>query len=152
MKFNFFIDFDGFVLNYEQFISNFAKIIISTLEIIGIAIIFIGALKATFFYIKNHFAKDKKNIKIALGNTLALGLEFKMGAEIIKTVIIRNIDELLILGLIVILRTILAVLIHWEISVEKKEEKLEKEEQALQTNLKITEFEQKEDDTDTIRI
>lgn len=67
------------------------------------------------------FIKHKKfNIKISLGNSLALGLEFKMGAEIIKTVIVRSLDELLILAFIIILRAILAVLIHWEIKTEKK--------------------------------
>ena len=63
---------------------------------------------------------QKYNIKISLGNSLALGLEFKMGAEIIKTVIVRSLDELLILAFIIILRAILAVLIHWEIKTEKK--------------------------------
>mgnify|MGYP002510706576 CR=1 FL=1 len=57
---------------------------------------------------------------------LALALEFKMGAEIIKTVIIHNLEELAILGAVVIIRALLAFIIHWEIRTEKKEEKMAK--------------------------
>ena len=46
----------------------------------------------------------------------------QMGAEIVNTVIIRNLEELLILAIVIALRAILALLIHWEI---KNEERLE---------------------------
>ena len=52
---------------------------------------------------------------IDLGKALALALEFKMGAEIIKTVIIHNLEELAILGVVIVIRALLAVIIHWEI-------------------------------------
>ena len=44
-----------------------------------------------------------------------------MGAEIIKTVLVRELQELIILAFIIALRAGLAVLIHWEIKLEKKE-------------------------------
>ena len=47
-----------------------------------------------------------------------------MGAEIIKTVIARDLQELAILGVIIGLRAILALLIHWEIKTEMKEQEL----------------------------
>ena len=68
--------------------------------------------------------KRESNIKIDLGNWLALGLEFKMGAEIIKTVVARDLQELAILGVIIGLRAVLALLIHWEIKTEMKEQEL----------------------------
>ena len=49
-----------------------------------------------------------------------------MGAEIIKTVLIHDLNELAILAFIIVLRAGLAFLIHWEINVERKEE-IEKE-------------------------
>ena len=66
---------------------------------------------------------NKPNIFIALGRTLAFALEFKMGAEIVNTVIIREIKELLVLAIVIALRAVLALLIHWEITNERKEEK-----------------------------
>ena len=49
-----------------------------------------------------------------LANGLALSLEFKMAAEILKTVIIRDIEELMVLGAVIVLRALLSFLIHFE--------------------------------------
>jgi uncharacterized membrane protein len=57
---------------------------------------------------------------------LALALEFKMGAEIVNTVIIRNLEELLILAIVIALRAVLALLIHWEIKNEERLENIDK--------------------------
>ena len=54
---------------------------------------------------------------------IALALEFKLGGEVLRTVIVREWTELLILGAIIALRGALTLLIHWEISVEEKREK-----------------------------
>ena len=61
-----------------------------------------------------------------------------MGAEIIKTVVARNMEELAILGVIIGLRAILALLIHWEIKTEMKEEELArlKKEEVCKEQLK----------------
>ena len=45
-----------------------------------------------------------------------------MGAEIIKTVIIHNLEELAILGIVIVIRALLAFIIHWEIHLEEKTE------------------------------
>ena len=109
-----------FISNLEPFVENFAKIVVAILELLGIIVILCGAIKSIYSMFYSFIKHKKFNIKISLGNSLALGLEFKMGAEIIKTVIVRSLDELLILAVIIILRAILAVLIHWEIKTEKK--------------------------------
>ena len=44
-----------------------------------------------------------------------------MGGEVLRTVIVREWSELLILGAIIVLRGILTFIIHWEIKNEKKE-------------------------------
>ncbi len=111
---------ENFVNSLAKFVEMFASIVISLLEIMGIVVIIFGAFKAIFYFFKFSIKKERFNIKINLGNSLALGLEFKMGAEIIKTVVVRTLDELWILGAIILLRAILAVLIHWEIKSEKK--------------------------------
>ena len=45
-----------------------------------------------------------------------------MGAEIVNTVIVRNLTELATLAIVIALRAILSLLIHWEIKNEKKAE------------------------------
>ena len=117
---------DTILSGYEEILHVLAKLTVHTLEIIGITIVIIGSFKVVYSYLRRHSKKgthEHQNAVIALGRSLALALEFKMGAEIVNTVIIRELKELLILGIVIILRAILAVLIHWEITTEEKEEK-----------------------------
>ena len=56
-----------------------------------------------------------------------MGLEFKLGSEILRTVIVREWKEIAIVAGIIALRATLTFLIHWEIKEEEKEGKLHKE-------------------------
>ena len=116
---------DQFLAAYDQLLHALAKVTIHTLEIIGISVVIVGSIKVLIQLFKRflHKSVEGQNPVIALGRSLGLALEFKMGAEIVKTVIVRDLKELLILGIIIILRAILAILIHWEITTEEKEEK-----------------------------
>lgn len=94
--------------------------IVSLLEIIGIVVITFGCVKAFYHYVKAIFSKLRYPIRIELANALALGLEFKMGAEILKTVLVRNMSEIFILGAIILLRALLSLMIHFEIKTEQE--------------------------------
>ena len=95
-----------------------AEIGITLTELVGIAILLITVGKA----IVGYFRKDE-HIRLDLAEGIALALEFKLGGEVLRTVIVREWTELLILGAIIALRGALTLLIHWEISVEEKREK-----------------------------
>ena len=56
---------------------------------------------------------------------MAIALEFKMGAEILKTVLVRELSELLVLGAVIVLRALLSLLIHFELRVEQQHGKPE---------------------------
>ena len=58
---------------------------------------------------------------------LATGLEFKMAAEILNTVLIRELSELYVLGAVILLRAILSVLIHFEMKHNEKTKIVNKE-------------------------
>ena len=114
---------------YSTILHFVAEFTVHTLEIIGIGIIIYGAVKAlvqAITRIKNK-QDNSQNVIIALGRSLALALEFKMGAEIVNTVIIKDLRELVVLAIIIVLRAILALLIHWEIKNEQKDEAYELE-------------------------
>ena len=100
-----------------------AELTVDTLELIGIFIIIVGSFRALIQLLICLRTKQAINVMIELGRALALGLEFKMGAEIVNTVIVREIRELLILGLVIALRAVLAILIHWEIKNERRDER-----------------------------
>lgn len=135
----FLLTMEGFLDGYHHLIESLAHIVTYTLELIGILVIALGSFRSIYRHFYGIAKKKETNIKIALGNCLALGLEFKMGAEIIKTVVARSMEELAILGVIIGLRAILALLIHWEIKTEMKEEelaKLKKEEECKEASEK----------------
>lgn len=88
------------------------------LELFGICILVYTAIKSFIFWLK----KDE-SIRLVLAQGIALALEFKLGGEVLRTVVVREWSELGILGAIIILRAALTFLIHWEIKNEKKEMK-----------------------------
>lgn len=119
--------FEAFVNNYESILHHIAELSALSLEFIGVIIIVIGSVKSLIQLISNLIRHRRINIVIELGKTLALALEFKMGAEIIKTVIVHDLTELAVLGIVILIRALLAFLIHWEIKMEKKDHEQEDE-------------------------
>ena len=109
---------------YKEALYTLAEISAHTLELIGVLIIIIGSCRALVLLLKCLLKKQPFHVVVDLGKALALALEFKMGAEIIKTVIIHNLEELAILGVVIVIRALLAVIIHWEIRIEEKEKRL----------------------------
>ena len=111
---------------YKGLLHFVAEITVDTLELIGISIIIIGSIRALVILLSRLRKKQPVNVIVDLGRALALALEFKMGAEIVNTVIVRDLKELGILAIVIALRAILAILIHWEIKNEKKDAEEEK--------------------------
>lgn len=108
---------------YESLLHHVAEFMVYTLELIGILIIAVGSIKALVLLARRFRHPSPFNIVINLGRSLALALEFKMGAEIINTVIVRDLKELATLAVVILIRALLAVIIHWEIKMERQEEK-----------------------------
>ena len=89
-------------------------IIISMCELMGIFVVTVSAIKAFGLYLISLATNRPCNIKFDLANGMATSLEFKMAAEILKTVLVRDLNELLVLGAVILLRALLSLLIHFE--------------------------------------
>ena len=107
-----------FIDTYGNLLHQIAEIVIYSLELIGILIIVIGTLRALSLHLIRVKNREPINIVQSLGRSLALALEFKMGAEIVKTVIVHELSELLVLTVVILIRALLAFIIHWEMHVE----------------------------------
>lgn len=118
---------ENLIIQYKEILYILAEIAASSLEFIGILIIIIGSFRALVRLVRCLVKKRPFHVVVDLGKALSLALEFKMGAEIIKTVIIHNLEELAILGVVIIIRALLAFIIHWEIRIEEKEKNLKNE-------------------------
>ena len=102
----------------EQFIETILPTIISIAELMGIFVVAWSAGYAFLRYLQNNFLHKNFSFKAELANGLATALEFKMAAEILKTVLVREKGELIILGAVVGLRALMSVLIHFELRAE----------------------------------
>lgn len=91
-------------------------------ELIGVLVLIVTGIQGVIHYIKRD---PLTRLKLAEG--MAMGLEFKLGSEILRTVVVRDLSEILIVGAIILLRAALTFLIHWEIKNVKKEVAVEKE-------------------------
>lgn len=118
------MDISTIITGYKGFLFGFAEIVAYTLELIGIIIILAGTLRAIYLLMRHFRDNSRRNVVIDLGRALALALECKMGSEIIHTVIVRDLKELGILAVVILIRALLAVIIHWEIRMEQQDEQL----------------------------
>ena len=85
------------------------------LELFGVIVLVYTAIKGFISWIRH-----ESSLRLDLAQGIALSLEFKMGSEVLRTVVVREWAELGILGDIILLRGLLTFLIHWEIKNEEK--------------------------------
>lgn len=107
----------------EHLMAKYVPFIVHILEFMGIVVITIGAFKAFYFYILEIFFKKDVKFKHQFATSMATGLEFKLAAEILKTVLIKTLEELFILGAVFLLRVLMTFVIQWEIKQDRQENK-----------------------------
>ncbi len=90
------------------------SVLIPLLEMMGIFVVAVSAVGSFGRYLRSLIVHREVDVKFALADGLALSLEFKMAAEILKTVLVRELNELLLLGIVILLRALLSFLIHFE--------------------------------------
>lgn len=129
--------FANFVVHFKEYLYVLADLSASLLELIAILIITLGACRALVRLLRCAIKKQPCHIVIDLGKALSLALEFKVGAEIIKTVIIHNLEELAILGVVILIHALLAFIVYWEIRNGNKGNSMQKSE--LQEDTQDTE-------------
>lgn len=98
----------------EHILMSVANVSILIFEYIGVVVILWAGIRGIIYYIRK-----REDARMLLAQGLAAGLEFKMGSEILRTVIVRNFSEIAMVAGIVLLRAVLAFLIHWEIRNEQ---------------------------------
>lgn len=108
---------------FEEVFHEVVMWLIHSIEIIGIFIVVTGVLKAFKDYLVCFF-KDNNTFELRhdLGTAMVIGLEFKMAAEILRTVIVRTKEEIIMLGAIIILREILFFFINKDMKEHAKKE------------------------------
>ena len=99
----------------EHYFDTFIKYIVLLIELVGTIILIYAVVSAIIGLFKH-----QRHVRLKLAEGIALALEFKIGGELLRTVVVRNWEELLILGAVILLRAALTFLIQWEIKIERK--------------------------------
>ena len=106
----------------EHLMHDYLPVLIHLIEIIGIFIIVTGVLKAFVQYLKGLSGNNNTfGLRHDLGTAMVTGLEFKMAAEILRTVIVRTKEEIIMLAAIILLREVLFFFINKDIKEHNKE-------------------------------
>ena len=100
----------------------FLNILATIIGVISLLIVtygvFVGFIRINGTYTINNV----RQLRADFGSYLLLGLEFLIASDILKTVVDPTLDELAILGGVVIVRTVLSVFLNKEIKELAEEE------------------------------
>lgn len=77
------------------------------------------------------FLRRDDHTRLHLAQGIMLGLEFKLGSEVLRSVVVSSWSELGMLAAIMALRTALTLLLHWEVQCEEKRHAARAEESFL---------------------
>lgn len=100
----------------ESLLDSFVNVAMLLFEYIGVGVITFAGIQGFVNYLRR-----SPDTRLVLAKGLAMGLEFKLGSEILRTVVVRNLQEIGIVAGIILLRATLTFLIHWEIKNEENE-------------------------------
>ncbi len=102
----------------EQF-HHFIELLGMGIDGIGVLVIVLGALYATArfaFYRKENADQSFRRYRQNIGRAILLGLEFLVAGDIIRTVVFApTLENILVLGLIVLIRTFLSMSLQMEL-------------------------------------
>lgn len=105
----------------EEFVKNGTLVLGSAVEAAAALLIAHGVIKAAIDYARGSFGRGnyKLELRLALGKTLAVALEFLLAADILRTAVAPTWEDIGKLAAIAALRTLLNYFLEKEL---KKEE------------------------------
>ncbi|MDU2123495.1 MAG: DUF1622 domain-containing protein [Clostridium celatum] len=103
----------------KELFNKYLPILIHLFELMGILILTLGVFTAFYHYIQKIFFKKKVNIKYEFADVMITTLDFKLASEILKTVTIKSMDEVVILASVFIIRIIMTFVLEKEMQIEE---------------------------------
>jgi uncharacterized membrane protein len=101
---------------FDEVITTLLNVATDILYLLGGGLIFFGVLLITVRFVKIKLKEPYKPSGVSrfLSGYLTLSLEFFIGAEIIKTVVVRNYEEFSLLILVIISRGLFSLILYLE--------------------------------------
>ena len=88
------------------------------MELIGVLIILWTVVQC--FHCMIH--RKQRNLRLLLAHGIAFALEFKLGGEVLRTILARDFKEIGMIACVIVLRAALTFLLHWEVKEEHEED------------------------------
>jgi uncharacterized membrane protein len=96
--------------------------------VLGVLVIVFGVICGVGRFVRSEFRaargsnvdQDRKHLRHLLGYYLLLGLEFLIAADIIDTLMKPSVQDLIVLGAIIVIRTIISFSLNAELKSEKQ--------------------------------
>ncbi len=112
-------------MNFEEILKESFRIASIIIEVFGGLIIVLATLRAIInyfarFFINIYEIKNLDIIRVKLGKSLSLGLEFLIAADILITLVSPTLKEIAVLASIVGIRSVLNLFLEREIAVLSK--------------------------------
>ncbi|GAB2584763.1 hypothetical protein Aab01nite_53760 [Paractinoplanes abujensis] len=109
----------------EQWLSAAVDLLVRVVEAAGALIIFVGAMVAFVRFVINGVRHRRTEsfvpVRLGLGRFLALGLEFQLASDILRTAIAPTLREIAELAAVAAIRTALNFFLSREIKEERAE-------------------------------
>lgn len=95
-----------------------------TLHLAALGVGALGVVRGALMFIRSEFsgssATARHHLRMDLGYYLLLGLEFLVAADIIETLLAPDLEHVLVLGAIVVIRTVISFSLNWELNQHAK--------------------------------
>lgn len=115
-------------MDYERILDTVLPLLIFLANLAGGLVIGVALVRAVLAYLVELFRRrdeegPRDRIRLSLGRSLALALEFQLAADILKTALDPTREDLIILAVIAVLRTALNFFLDRELAEMQRRER-----------------------------
>ena len=105
-------------MTLDGILSNVIGFVVPIVEACGAVVIVLGVGRTLVFYLVHSFkrecSEEMRKLRIRLGQTLVMGIEFQVAADILKTSVSPTWNDVLFLTALIGLRTLLSFVLEYE--------------------------------------
>jgi uncharacterized membrane protein len=102
----------------EELVILVISYLVPIVEACGAAVIMMGVIRTVVYHIKRRLNLDLNclsDLRLQLVESLIMGLEFQLAADVLKTAISPTWNQILVLGALIVLRVALSFLLEREL-------------------------------------
>lgn len=118
----------GIVVIIES-VKTFLEFAADCIDLIGIAILLVAAVKFLFHYVVFEIARSRgiesvikiRDMRLCLGSYILLALEFMIISDVIHSALTRTLDDFVVLGVLVLIRSALSFFLSMDLKDSQEE-------------------------------